>query len=180
MTRDPGDFQNRDLAFDGAGQPNPWYYEMAEPGFNYRVSDIHCALGLSQIGKLSRFVERRRGLARRYDELLKPLAPILRPLGRVAGCRPAWHLYVALIDFEKAGTSRARLMQSLHAKGIGSQVHYIPVHTQPYYRKLYSDRALPGADAYYRRCLTLPLHAGMTDADVGRAAAALSEALRDG
>jgi len=180
MTRIAGDFLNKELAFDAAGEANPWYYEMAEAGFNYRASDIHCALGLSQLRKLARFVERRRTLAARYDELMKPLAPVLRPLGRVTGCRPAWHLYVVLIDFDKAGISRAKLMRALHAKGIGTQVHYIPIHAQPYYQRLYGARELPGAATYYRRCLTLPLHAGMDDTDVERVTAALAEALKTG
>jgi UDP-4-amino-4,6-dideoxy-N-acetyl-beta-L-altrosamine transaminase len=168
MSRNPDAFVQPDMAFDAAGDANPWYYEMAEIGYNYRVSDIHCALGLSQLGKLARFVDRRRELAACYDELLAPLAPLLKPISRQAGCRPAWHLYTVLIDFDNAGISRADLMRRLRAQDVGSQVHYIPVHRQPYYLDRYGDLELPGADAYYARTLSLPLFTGMTDADVER------------
>ncbi len=173
MTRDAARFTNSDMAFDETGEPNPWYYEMPEIGFNYRASDIHCALGLSQLGKLDRFVARRRRLAARYDELLTPLAPRIKPLGRMPGCRPAWHLYVALIDFAAAGIDRGALMRRLKDQGIGTQVHYIPVHTQPYYRDLYGKIDLPGAEKYYARCLSLPLFPGMADDDPDRVVAAL-------
>lgn len=165
MTRDAGRFSNADMAFADDGSANPWYYEMSTMGFNYRASDIHCALGLSQLARLDYFVERRRQLVARYDELLAPLAPLVRPLGRMAGCNPAWHLYVALIDFDGAGTSRAEVMNGLRANGVGSQVHYIPVHSQPYYRDLYGKTDLPGAQEYYARCLSLPLFSTMNDED---------------
>jgi dTDP-4-amino-4,6-dideoxygalactose transaminase len=174
MTRDPSAFVNAGLAFDAEGAPNPWYYEMAEAGFNYRVSDINCALGLSQLGKLDRFAARRRELAARYDDLLAPLSPVARPVKRTPGCKAAWHLYQALIDFEAAGITRAALMSRLRADGIGTQVHYIPVHRQPYYADRYGELDLPGADAFYGRCLSLPLSPGLTEDDVRYVAGALS------
>jgi len=179
MVRDEKRTENPDLAFDANGSLNPWYYEMPEPGFNYRASDIHCALGLSQLGKLDSFVARRRELAARYDAALARLAPIVRPIARVPYCTPAWHLYVALIDFAAAGITRAKLMARLQAKGIGTQVHYIPVHLQPYYRKRYGDLDLPGARAYYERVLSLPLFPAMADADVDRVVAALEDSLEE-
>ena len=175
MVREPECFENRDLAFDTDGAANPWYHEMPEVGFNYRASDIHCALGLSQLKKLNRFVARRRALAARYHALLARLAPVVRPVGRVRGCEPAWHLYVVLIDFGALGITRAELMNRLRERGIGNQVHYLPVHLQPYYRRRYRDLSLPGADAYYARALSLPLFPGMADADVDRVVAALAE-----
>src|SRR5690606_26691182 len=111
--------------------------EMPEPGFNYRASDVHCALALSQLKKLGRFVEARAALVRRYDERLAGLAPLVRPIGRVPWCRPAWHLCPVLIDFAAAGIGRAELMARLAAAGIGTQVHYVPVHRQPYYERRY-------------------------------------------
>jgi len=177
MIREPARFTNDDLALTKDGTANPWYYEMSELGFNYRASDIHCALGLSQLAKLDKFVERRRLLAARYDALLAPLAPLLRPLGRTPGCLPAWHLYVALIDFDAAGVTRGALMERLKKKGVGTQVHYIPVHTQPYYQGLYGKKALSGAAEYYARCLSLPLFAAMNDEDVERVVKALVEEL---
>ena len=177
MMRDPAAFTESTLAFDDGGAANPWHYEMTEPGLNYRASDIHCALGLSQLGKLERFVARRRALAAAYDERLAALAPLVRPLARRSGCTPAWHLYVVLIDFAAAGTSRRRVMEALRAYGIGSQVHYIPVHLQPYYRQRYGAQALPGAMRYFERCLSLPLFPAMADGDVDRVVRALARAL---
>ena len=177
MSADPERFANAELAFDPAGGTNPWYYEMEEVGYNYRASDIHCALGLSQLAKLETYVKRRRNLADRYDRLLAPLAPLVRPLTRVTGVEPAWHLYIVLIDFEAAGMSRARLMERLRSDGIGTQVHYIPVHEQPYYRRRYGAQALPGAAAYYAHALSLPMFPAMADEDVDRVVDALSDIL---
>ena len=173
ISREARLFQVPDLAFDGRGAPNPWYYEVAELGFNYRASDLHCALGLSQLKKLGHFVAERRALVARYDEALAGLAPIACPVPRIAGCEPGWHLYVALIDFEAAERTRAEVMRALRARGIGTQVHYIPVHLQPYYASRYGEIEMPGAAAYYRRALSLPLFPAMAEGDVDRVAAAL-------
>jgi UDP-4-amino-4,6-dideoxy-N-acetyl-beta-L-altrosamine transaminase len=177
MTREPSDFVNREDAFDETGAPNPWYYELVEPEFNWRANDIQCALGLSQLGKLGRFVARRRAIAAAYDSLLAPLAPILRPLARTRRALAAWHLYVARIDFAAAGISRGKLMRDLAALGIGTQVHYFPVHRQPYYAQRYETPTLPGADRYYARALSLPLFASMTVSDAETVVGALTEAL---
>lgn len=177
MVRDPDKFQIPDQAFDAEGKANPWYYEMAVIGFNYRASAIHCGLGLSQLSKLYRFVHRRAELLARYRELLAPLAPMVRPLKQAAGCEPAWHLAVVLIDFEALGKTRAEVMRALQKRGIGTQVHYIPVHRQPYYRQRYGLLDLPGADAYYDRVLSLPLFEAMTDDDVETVVTALAEVL---
>jgi len=155
----------------------PWWYEMAEPGFNYRLPDVLCALGLSQLAKLPRFVARRRALAAAYEAALAPLAPVVRPAVRPAWSDPALHLLTVLIDFAAAGTTRRAVMEALKAQGIGSQVHYIPVYRQPYYRARYGDLSLPGAEAWYARCLSLPLFPALADADVPRIAAALRAAL---
>lgn len=177
MVHETDAFRNRGNSRDKEGVPNPWYYEMSEPGFNYRASDIHCALGLSQIGKLRRFVTRRVELVARYEHLLAPLAPLVRPVARVPGCDPAWHLSAVLIDFAAAGVSRAETMRRLRAEDIGTQVHFIPVHLQPYYAERVATPPLPGALAYYERVLSLPLFVGMTDRAVDRVVAALARAL---
>ncbi len=177
MIRDAGRFENRTLAFDAGGAPNSWYYEMPAPGLNYRASDIHCALGASQLQKLDRFVETRRRLAELYDRLLAPLAPAVRPLSRTARCNPAWHLYVALIDFKLIGRTRSEFMAALRAKNIGTQVHYVPVSWQPYFAARYGDTPMPGAARYYERCLSLPLYASMTADDVEYVCATLREAV---
>ena len=178
ITRDPNRFMQPDLAFDSDDQANPWYYEMQEIGFNYRASDIHCALGLSQLRKLARFVKHRAALVAAYDEALGSLSDRLRPLTRsFPDIENGWHLYVVLIDFEKTGRSRADVMRVLAAQGIGSQVHYLPLHWQPYYRQRYGQQRLPGADAYYERCLSLPLHVRMDLSDVLRIVDALASVL---
>ncbi|HYC02702.1 MAG TPA: UDP-4-amino-4,6-dideoxy-N-acetyl-beta-L-altrosamine transaminase [Azospirillaceae bacterium] len=177
MTRNPDDFAYKRDAFDDRGEPNPWYYEMHEPGFNYRLTDIQAALGLSQLTRLDRFVARRAELVARYDRALKPLAPAVRPAGRVEFCRPGWHLYPVLVDFDRLGLDRSALMARLRASGIGTQVHYIPVHRQPYYRRRYGQQMLPGADAWYARCLSLPLFPDMAEDDADRVAGALAEML---
>ena len=156
---------------------DPWWYEMAEPGFNYRLPDILCALGLSQLAKLPRFAARRRALAQAYDAALAPLAPIVRVAARPVWSDPVLHLMVVLIDFEAAGISRRQVVERLRERGVGTQVHYIPVHRQPYYVERYGPLDLPGAEAWYARCLSLPLYPGMADEDVGRVAEALRAVL---
>ena len=177
MVREPGQFRELDEALAPEGGANPWYYEMAELGFNYRLTDLQCALGLSQIAKLGRFVARRQELVALYDRHLAPLAPVVRPLGRVAGSSPGWHLCVALIDFAATGRSRAQVMNALRDQGIGTQVHYAPVPHQPYYRDRYGAPDCPGAWAYYRHCLSLPLFPAMAHGDVARVVSALAAAL---
>jgi len=175
ITRSPIDFVNAELAFDEHRQVNPWYYEMETVGFNYRASDVHCALGQSQLSKLDHFVVRRRELVELYDLKFADMAPILRPLGRVPGCKPGWHLYAVRIDFDEIGIDRAAFMRRLREKGIGSQVHYLPVHMQPYYRNRYGEIDLPGAENFYRSILSLPLFPSMGESDVDRVVSAVSE-----
>jgi len=115
---------------------DPWWYEMPEPGFNYRLPDILCALGLSQLKKLPAFAARRRALAAAYGEALAPLAPGVRPAHRPPWSDPVLHLMTVLVDFEAAGRTRRQVVDALKSQGEGSQVHYIPVHRQPYYRAL--------------------------------------------
>ncbi|MCI5059470.1 MAG: DegT/DnrJ/EryC1/StrS family aminotransferase, partial [Alphaproteobacteria bacterium] len=152
-----------------------WFYEMGELGYNYRATDIQCALGLSQLKKLERFVEKRKKLAKLYDEFLEPLAPHILPPSRVGGQDPALHLYAARFDFEKIGKSRDDVMLALKEKSIGTQVHYIPVHSQPYYQKLYGKQSLPGAAEYYQKTLSLPLFPLMEEDDVRYVVQAVSE-----
>lgn len=181
MTRAAAEFTNFDLAFSSSGDANPWYYEMSEIGFNYRLTDIQSALALSQLSKLESFVNKRSALVELYDrhmaEMPEALRHRIRPLGRVAGCRPAWHLYVVQIDFAALGRCRADVMTRLRRGGVGSQVHYQPVAWQPYYRARYGDMALPGAAAYFAGALSLPLFPAMTAADVAHVVQALIAAV---
>lgn len=168
---------NPELGLAADGEANPWYYEMTEPGFNYRASTIHCALGLSQLTKLDSFVERRRQLMAHYREQLVPLAPLALPVPEREGGLAAWHLNSVLVDFGRIGKERGEVMKELRARGVGSQVHYIPVHRQPYYRTRYGETALPGVEAYYARQLSLPLFVSMSKADVDRVVHALGEVI---
>jgi UDP-4-amino-4,6-dideoxy-N-acetyl-beta-L-altrosamine transaminase len=156
---------------------DPWWYEMPEPGFNYRLPDILCALGLSQLAKLPRFAARRRALAQAYETALAPLSPVVRIAARPAWSDPVLHLMCVLIDFEAASVTRREVVEALREKGVGTQVHYIPVHRQPYYRARYGELDLPGAEGWYERCLSLPLYPGMADGDVGRVVEALTAVL---
>ena len=170
----------RSLRSHGMVRPagaEPWWYEMPELGFNYRIPDVLCALGISQLAKLDRFVARRRALTALYADKLAALAPTVRLAESPAWSDPALHLLTVLIDFEAAGTTRRAVVEALKAHGVGSQVHYIPVHRQPYYQARYGALDLPGADAWYARCLTLPLYPGMEDGDVDRVVEALAGAL---
>lgn len=178
MIREPQHMRDRAAAFDADGTPRDWYYEMHQFGFNYRLTDVLCALGISQLKKLDRFVARRRELTHLYDAALKPLAPLVRPVPPVAGCDPALHLYAVLVDFDRLKLTRQQLMARLRERGVGTQVHYIPVHRQPYYRDRYGDIALPAADAYYSRELSLPLFPAMSDDDVDRVVDALTDVLK--
>lgn len=156
---------------------DPWWYEMPELGFNYRIPDILCALGLSQLSKLDRFIARRRQLAALYARRLAERCPRVRLAQSPAHSNPALHLLTVLIDFEAEGLSRRTVVESLKAQGIGTQVHYIPVHRQPYYVGRQGLADLPGADTWYARCLTLPLFPAMTDGDVERVVDALASIL---
>jgi UDP-4-amino-4,6-dideoxy-N-acetyl-beta-L-altrosamine transaminase len=173
ITRDPAEFVYPDQGFEADGAPNPWYHEMAELGFNYRITDFACALGRSQMKRLPEFAHRRRALMDRYRTLLQPLAPQIRPVAEQPGSAPVLHLCAVLIDFPAIGQSRAQAMQALKAEGIGTQVHYIPVNRQPYYRRRYGAQRLPGADTYYERVLSIPLFTTMRDEDVDRVVDAL-------
>jgi UDP-4-amino-4,6-dideoxy-N-acetyl-beta-L-altrosamine transaminase len=155
----------------------PWWYEMPEIGFNYRMPDILCALGLSQLKKLGRFVDKRRALTARYAEGLKALAPRVRLAASPDWSDPALHLLTVLIDFAGAGKDRRAVVEALKARGVGSQVHYIPVHRQPYYRDRYGALHLPGAEAWYEACLSLPLYPGMDEGEVDKVVEALAAAV---
>lgn len=163
--------------FRDEGALEPWWYEQQALGWNYRMPDILAALGRSQLARLPQIAERRRALTAQYRQALAALAPRVAAPPDQPGAQPCRHLMNVQIDFANAGVSRAEVMARLKARGVGSQVHYIPVHAQPYYRALYGDQRLPGAQKHYLRTLSLPLYPEMTEDDVARVAEALSEAL---
>lgn len=169
ITRDPDLMQGES---DG-----PWYYQQLELGFNYRMTDMEAALGESQLQRLDAFVERRRALARRYAEELQEL-PLLLPRQQPQASS-AWHLYVVRLRLQEIGRTRRQVFEELRARGILVNLHYIPVHTQPYFRNLgFADGDYPEAERYYRDTLTLPLHAALLEEDQDRVIAALRDALR--
>ena len=139
-----------------------WYYQQIELGFNYRITDIQAALGASQMTQLDTFVTRRHELAHRYNRLLADL-PLTLPWQSPEGYS-AYHLYVARIDPSKTDTPRRFVFDTLRAANIGVNVHYIPVHTQPYYQRMgFTAAMFPEAERYYAEAISLPLFAGMSE-----------------
>ncbi|MGA2618515.1 MAG: UDP-4-amino-4,6-dideoxy-N-acetyl-beta-L-altrosamine transaminase [Thermoguttaceae bacterium] len=143
-----------------------WQYEMVELGFNYRLSDLQCALGISQLAKLPSSIARRQAIARRYDAALAAV-PAVEPLAVRPDCSHAYHLYVVRLELELLRVDRGAVFRALRAEGIGVNVHYIPVHLHPYYREKFGTAAglCPVAEAAYQRILSLPIFPAMTDAD---------------
>jgi len=145
------------------GEKYPWYYEMQELGFNYRITDIQCALALSQLQKLDQFVARRRELVNVYDEVFSGMMLCRAAQGEGRG-ESAHHLYVLRIDFAAIELTREQLMLELKSRNIGSQVHYIPVPMQPYYQRLgFKPEDYVNAQQYYREALSIPLYYDLTD-----------------
>jgi dTDP-4-amino-4,6-dideoxygalactose transaminase len=156
--------------------PGAWYYEQVALGFNYRMTDVQAALGTSQLTRLAESYQRRSELAERYDELLARL-PLTLP-ARIADRESAWHLYVVELDPVRSAVTRASAFTRLRSSGIGVNVHYIPIHLQPYYREHGFKRGqFPNAEHYYEHALTLPLFAHMTYEQQDEVVAALSDAL---
>jgi dTDP-4-amino-4,6-dideoxygalactose transaminase len=151
-----------------------WYYQQLELGLNYRLTDIQAALGTSQIQRLDEFVARRRFLARRYNGLLKDL-PISLPWQH-PDAASSWHLYVIRLQLDKMSKTHRQVFEEMRQAGIGVNLHYIPVHTQPYYQKLgFNWGDYPQAEQYYREAISLPLYYGLTQEEQDRVVAAIEE-----
>jgi UDP-4-amino-4,6-dideoxy-N-acetyl-beta-L-altrosamine transaminase len=165
VTRDPADMAVKD---GGA-----FHYEQLALGYNYRMTELHAALGLSQLAKLDPFVERRRTLAASYDEALSGL-PLTRP-AQDPRSQSSWHLYIVQVE------ERRRVFDALRAAGIGVSMHYPPIYLQPYYRALgFSSGLCPVAEAYAARAISLPLHPGLSADEQERVVSALGDALAEG
>ena len=171
IVRDPAAFEtsSEDAIL---GEKGPWFYEMQELGWNYRLTDLQCALGLSQLGRLDAFLARRREIVAAYNAAFAGLDWFVTPGLRDErdGATTSWHLYTAQIDFSAIGRTRTQVMGELRAAGIGTQVLYIPVHLQPWYRCSfgYAPGKCPMAEAFYARALSLPLFPTMSDEDVAQ------------
>lgn len=166
MTREPGELLQSDQG--------PWYYEQQLLGFNYRLTDVQAALGLSQLQRMDVLQSQRTALADRYDELLGGM-PLRLPV-RLPDRQSSWHLYA--VELETESPRRRAVFDHLRQAGIGVNVHYIPVHLQPYYARLGFRRGdFPAAEAYYGKAISLPLFPAMSHAQQDRVVAALEEAL---
>jgi perosamine synthetase len=154
-----------------------WFYEMAYLGYNYRLTDLQCALGLSQMSRLDEFIQRRREIAARYDRELADL-PLTLP-ARLPDRESAWHLYVVRLDLKALRADRKQIFAALRAENIGVNVHYIPAYWHPYYRDTlgYAGGLCPTAEAEYDRLLSLPVFPKMTDRDVSDVVEALHKVL---
>jgi perosamine synthetase len=171
ITRDKDKFVGRE------NSTMPWYHEMQEMGFNYRITDIQCALGISQMGKLERFVKRRREIAAAYGNSFSALDEILIP-AESPDRMSSFHLYPIQLRTADRNSIFARLTEG----GVGVNVHYIPVHLQPFYRKRFGYKAgdFPRAETYFKRSISLPVHQCMTDSDIEYVIRTVRAALNDG
>lgn len=177
VERDPSRFEGFGATSGPLAEVGPWVYEMHELGHNHRITDIQCALGRSQLRKLPGFIKRRQEIVACYSAAFYDLPWLSTPGLTVAEDRDeiSWHLYTVEIDFPKISHTRTEVMAALRETGVGSQVLYIPVHLQPWYRRTYGygPGKCPVAEEFYARCLSLPLHPSLTDEDVSRVIAAV-------
>ena len=170
ITRDPEQLQHPDVG--------PWYYEQQRLGFNYRMTDICAALGLSQMTRIEEFVSRRRELAAAYDAAFADVA--VKTPWQDPDNLSAWHLYVIRIDRRRTARSHRAIFDALRGAGVGVNLHYVPVYRQPYYRDLgFGQGHCPNAEAYYSEAISLPIFASMTDEEQNFVIAAVKDALGD-
>lgn len=177
----------RDPARMAQPSPGPWYHEVIEQGFNYRLPDLLCALGRAQLRRLPRFLDQRRALAAAYRAALArhfgtACDALVHAPAEPADRESAYHLFAVAIDFAGQRIDRGELMTALAARGVGTQVHYIPLPQHPFHRRQAGDHAAlprPGADTYYARTLSLPMYPGLDDAAAGTIVEALAACLTE-
>jgi perosamine synthetase len=155
-----------------------WFYEMVDLGFNYRITDFQCALGISQLKKLSYFIDRRQKTAALYDRAFTDM-PVIKPLDVDDQNSHAYHLYVVRVDFEQLGSDRTSFFKTLRQLGVAVNVHYIPVHLHPYYRRNFDTGPglCPVAEAAYEQILSLPMYAGITIEETQKIISAVNRAV---
>lgn len=171
-------FRNHGISSDARQRQSAghWYYEMVLLGFNYRLSDFACVLGLQQLKRLDGNLTRRREIAARYLAAFSQIPAVIPPAVQ-PGVDPAWHLYPIRLDLEKLTAGRGEFFRALRAENIGVNVHYIPVHLHPYYRSQfgYKGGEYPVAEHAYERLISLPMFHAMTEQDVEDVIAAVSK-----
>lgn len=166
----------RNTALMSKETEGPWYYQQVELGFNYRMTELQAALGVSQMNRLTQFVEKRHIISNKYNEILKDL-PVILPY-QIPESYSGLHLYVIRLKLDELKASRKQVFDALRAKGIGVNVHYIPVHTQPYYENLgFKLGDFPVAEAYYDSAISLPMYPDLTDAQIQYVYESLKEVL---
>jgi dTDP-4-amino-4,6-dideoxygalactose transaminase len=169
ITRDP-----KLMTHDSDG---PWYYQQIDLGFNYRMTELQAALGLSQMDRLDNYIARRHQLAERYNDLLKAL-PVTTPWQH-ADSYSGLHLYVIRLQLENIKKTHRQVFESLRDEGIGVNLHYIPIYTQPYYAKMgFKPSDFPASQSYYREAISIPMFQTMTDDQQDQVVAALAEAVQ--
>lgn len=155
----------RDASFfklDSSRLAGNWYYEMQYLGFNYRITDFQCALGISQLKKMDKFIEKRTEVAQRYNRAFKNIQEFLRLPAQDKSKKHAWHLYVLRLNLDKLKTTRKKVFCELSRRNLGVQVHYIPVYMQLFYRKMgYGKIKLKNSERYYEECISLPIYADL-------------------
>lgn len=157
----------------------PWYYEITQPGYNYRITDFQCALGLSQMNKLDHFIRRRREIAARYNEAFYQMEEIITP-PQGNDAKPVHHIYVIQLRTEMLSVGRKEIFEALRCENIGVNVHYVPVHLHPFYQRQYGYRKgdYPVSEKYYDRAITLPVFPGMTGKDAEDVIKAVKKVVR--
>ena len=157
----------------------PWYYEMQELGYNYRLTDFQCALGLSQLKKIDRIIQRRREIVKKYNCEFKDIPEIKIPQINPIDSNPAWHIYMIQLNLERLKVGRREIFEALRAENIGVNVHYIPIHLQPYYQKRFGYHLgdFPRAENYYSRAITLPIFPKMSDKDINNVIKAVKKVI---
>jgi UDP-4-amino-4,6-dideoxy-N-acetyl-beta-L-altrosamine transaminase len=179
VTRDPGRFSHTTGNAVPAADPPPWYYEQVVLGFNYRMTDIHAALGTSQLTRLDAFVERRNALARQYDEQLVGL-PLQPPTVELHN-HSTFHLYVVRLRPDQSACTHRELFESLRNQGFGVNLHYMPVYLQPYYRNMGFEPGLcPEGERYAQEAISLPLFQSMAEEDLARVVEVIRVATTEG